>query len=268
MAFRDAMVTLQPPVSQAALVGLALRGLEAASVVPVDRAHAAVELVEAAFGHRDVLGTEGAKSKVGAIRLEYDAGRAQRRGGPRGYAHTTAVTTADANGRIVSMLLSVFDDFGSAVLVPEAGYLLNDRLRGFSPEQGSGNSPRPGARPVHTLSPIIVDHGSEVFALATPGADGQVQSLVQLVDGIVTEGSSPGAVLARPRWISDDGRLLVEAGYPDEMVAGLKARGHDVVAAKWGGPLFGAASLAGFDRTAGTVYGATDPRREVWAACV
>jgi len=56
-----------------------------------------------------------------------------------------------------------------AVLVPEGGYLLNNRLQGFSRADAGPNAPRPGARPVHTLSPMIIEHGDRVFALATPG---------------------------------------------------------------------------------------------------
>src|SRR3712207_8643761 len=63
------------------------------------------------------------------FRSEVDPERAARRGGPRAYSHTTSVCTADADGTVVSMLISVFDDFGSAVLVPEGGFVLNDRDR-------------------------------------------------------------------------------------------------------------------------------------------
>src|SRR5207245_1282375 len=110
--------------------------------------------------------------------LSIDPERAARRGGARSDAHTTAVTSADDEGTVVSMLISVFDDFGSAVLVPEGGFLLNDRLQGFT---APGCEAAPATRPVHTLSPAIASREHERFALCTPGSDGQVQFLVQMV---------------------------------------------------------------------------------------
>lgn len=56
--------------------------------------------------------------------------------------------------------------------------MLNNRAAGFT--QGS-NTARPGAMPVHTLAPILVEAGDVTFALATPGADGQVQTLLQIL---------------------------------------------------------------------------------------
>ena len=66
-------------------------------------------------------------------------------------SHTTAIATCDDEGTIVSMLISVFDEFGSARLSPETGLFLNNRLQGASRDPDSPNALRPGERPVHTL---------------------------------------------------------------------------------------------------------------------
>jgi gamma-glutamyltranspeptidase/glutathione hydrolase len=263
--FAGAQLALQPPVSQAVLAAMVLRHLDAAPTTDLDRTHAAIEFVEAAFGHRNEIASTDVDALM-ALTFDYDPRRALRRGGPRGYSHTAAVTTADANGCLVSMLVSIFDDFGSAVLVPEGGYLLNDRLLGFSGT--TSNAPSPGARPVHTLSPIIVEQHDRVFALATPGADGQVQLLVQLLDGLIREHAPIAEVLARPRWLSLDGRVVLEAGFPRTLALSLARRGHEVVDESAGPSLFGAACVAGHDVLNGTLYAAMDPRREVWAAAV
>jgi gamma-glutamyltranspeptidase/glutathione hydrolase len=139
-----------------------------------------------------------------------------------------------------SSLVSVFDDFGSCVFVPEGGFTLNNRVGGFTSE---ANAFRAGARPVHTLAPTLVEMGGHVVALSTPGADGQVQVLLQvLLDWLVAGRSLPEAVAA-PRWRSEGTRLLVEEGHPAR--ADLLARGHDVVDVPSGDVRFGAVTAAG-----------------------
>jgi gamma-glutamyltranspeptidase/glutathione hydrolase len=170
-----------------------------------------------------------------------------------------------ASGTVVSMLISVFDDFGSAALVPEGGFVLNDRLAGFSADQASPNAAAPGRRPVHTLSPALLEHGGRLLALATPGADGQVQTLVQVVDGLVGDGAGVPEVLARPRWRSQEARVLVEESFPDALADELSARGHELERLPDGDGLFGGMAVSGVDGCEGTVLAAADPRRETWA---
>ena len=262
----DATLLLQPPVSQAVLAGLALRVLDASPAPPGPaRSHLAVEAIEAAFAFRDRLEDRPkAAELLRAPPLEVDEHRARRIGGPRGYAHTTAVTAADASGTVVSMLVSVFDDFGSAALVPEGGFVLNDRLVGRA-DPGSPNAAAAGRRPINTLAPAVLDDGDRVLAIATPGADGQVQTLAQVVEGLLVEGLGLADVIERPRWRSQEGELLVEASMPPDAVDAFAAHGHEIVVLPDGDSLFGAVAVAGIDRRTGTTLAFADPRRETWA---
>jgi len=263
----SARLTLQPPPSQALLALMALRAVAARA--PADRAqraHLGVEAIEAAFAHRDEVAADGAEDRLLALDLALDPERAQRRGGPRGYSHTTAVATADAEGTVVSMLVTVFDDFGSAVLVPEGGFLLTNRLTGCSADPASPNAPRAGRRPVHTLSPALVDLDDRTLALATPGADGQVQTLVQVVQALADDGLDLEAALAAPRWRSQEGVLEVEEDLPGDVRSHLEARGHALEVHPAGAGRFGAMAGVGADAAAGTLLAAADPRREVHAA--
>ena len=264
----DTRLFVQPPVSQAILVPMVLHGLEAARSDAASRTHAAIELVEAAFALRNEISDANQIPRLLAAKLEFNPERASRRGGPRGYSHTAAVTTADKEGTVVSMLVSVFDDFGSAVLVPDGGFVLNNRLDGFLGQSGFPNSPRGGGLPVHTLSPVIVQQDDCAFALATPGADAQVQILIQLLDALIRKEASVAEVIARPRWASIDRELALEATFPANLATDLEARGHHLSWQPLGAPLFGAACVAGLDRESGTVYATTDPRRETWAVSI
>ena len=119
---------------------------------------------------------------------------------------------------------------------------------------------------MHTLSPAIVEDGDRIFALATPGADGQVQFLAQLVEAVVGAGLPVGEALAAPRWRAVGEEAYLEAGFDTATAAELERRGHAVRWLPARDALFGAACVSGLDLGAGTVFAATDPRRETWAA--
>ena len=174
------------------------------------------------------------------------------------------MTAADGDGLVVSMLVSVFHEFGSGVLVPEGGFVLNNRLSGLA---GADALPPGGSRALHTLSPMLLEHDVHgVLAVATPGADGQVQILVQLARLLLDAGVPVDAALDVPRWRAVRGSVLCEEAFDAGVADGLAALGHAVERRPDGHPLFGAAAVAGLDARTGTVVCGTDPRREVWGA--
>lgn len=265
--YRGARIHLQPPVSQAILLAMALLRLGAEPAADSTADHAAIEAIVAAFAHRDAVLLPEAEEELlrRACDLEIPPCASGRRG-PTGSNHTAGVCVADASGIAVSMLVSVFDDFGCATWVEGAGFLLNDRLVGTSREPGSPNAPAPGRRPVHTLSPSLVSRDGRTLALATPGADGQVQVLLQLIRAIIDRDEPLDLALARPRWRSVGGRLAIESGMPRRSIDALAALGHTMDDVFAGSALFGAACGAEFDRRRGLVAAWSDPRRQVTAA--
>jgi len=249
-------VAVQPPVSQGVLLAVVLAGLEKLGPLPAERLdHAAIELTEAAFAFRDRVG-DGEALLSEALPIDLD--RASGRGGPRAYLHTAGVAAADRNGVVVASLASVFDDFGSGVFVPEAGFLLNNRGGGFT---AAPNDFAPGKRPVHTLAPALVQRGDLCLAFATPGADGQVQALLQVLLAWQVGGRMLAEAIDAPRWRSEDGSLLVEAGHPHRDA--LRRLGHRIVDTRAGDMRFGAVTAAGVDGP--TPFALPDWRRTTWA---
>ena len=251
-------LVVQPPSSQGVLLAMAASWLDRHEPIPpVPRDHLLVELVDSAFAHRADVVSRGADLLHEP--LDPDLVRASRGGGARAYLHTAGVAVADADGTVVSSLVSVFDDFGSGVFVPELGIVLANRAAGFTT---GANAPGPSRYPVHTLAPAMVlaaDGG--VTGLATPGADGQVQTLLQILAAVRYTGCSFTEALGRARWRSEDASLLIEAGHEAE--ATLAGLGHDVVVRSPGDDIFGAVVVAGFD--AAGPYAAADARRGVSA---
>lgn len=248
---------VQPPMSQGVLLAIAAHWLDGEPLPPAAESaagdHLLVEATEAAFAYRDdcTLGSELLR-----VPLDVDRVRAGGRGGPRAYLHTAGVAVVDRRGQVVSSLVSVFDDFGSGVFVPELGLVLNNRAGGFT---SGRNAAGPGRRPVHTLAPALLEHrDGSVLALATPGADGQVQTLLQVLWHL-RRGSPLADALEAPRWRSQDGRLLIEQAHPARDA--LARRGHAVASHPDGDPVFGAVVAAGV--VAGECVAAGDHRRHV-----
>ncbi|SOE91815.1 gamma-glutamyltransferase 2. Threonine peptidase. MEROPS family T03 [Burkholderia sp. D7] len=236
--FGDVLVATQPPMAQGVLLSMALAALDRLGNLPSARTdHASVELTEAAFVHRARAGEGEALLEEP---LSFDPGRAQNRGGPRAYLHTAGVAAIDADGLSISSLVSVFDDFGSCVYVPAGGFTLNNRAGSFTEPPNQGG---PHALPVHTLAPALVMAGDDTFALATPGADGQVQTLLQVITAAFRDGVDLARAIAKPRWRSEGGELLIEATHP--AAAELERLGHRLRHLPVGDTRFGAVVCAG-----------------------
>lgn len=252
--WRGMRVLVQPPMSQGVLLAMALKAMDERPAA-TDADHAGIELTEATFAFRDRV-CDGAA--LLDERLAFDPDRAGHRGGPRAYLHTAGVAAADRYGTTVSSLVSVFDDFGSGVFVPQGGFVLNNRAGGFT---RGPNEPGAGKRPVHTLAPVLVETPSGPLALATPGADGQVQTLLQVLTALGERGGDLAGAIAGPRWRSEDGRLLVEADHPG--MADLGRRGHRVALLPPGHMKFG--SVVGAGHIDGAPLAVSDWRREAWS---
>lgn len=262
LAFRFGGHTIhvQPPLSQGVLLAMVLGNFEAAGYASLsDRFdHIGVELNKAAFELRDEI-AQG--SALLDRRLEIDLSSASKAKGPRAYLHTAGVAAADRAGNVASSLVSVFDDFGSGVFVPEGGFVLNNRGGGFT--KGS-NAFTPGKRPVHTLAPVIVETGQDCVAMSTPGADGQVQTLTQVLIEWLVGGKDLAEAVAAPRWRGEDGKLLLEKGHHAR--GELEKAGHDIVNLTAGDMRFGALAVAGSSHA--TPFALADWRRLSWAGVI
>jgi gamma-glutamyltranspeptidase/glutathione hydrolase len=188
---------------------------------------------------------------------------------------TTYLCVVDSDRMAVSLMQSNCMSFGSRLVADRTGVWLHNRGIGFSLDPASPNVLRPGSRPAHTLSPILVtDTRNRLRAvLGTRGGDSQPQVVLQLLTRIFGCGQDPATALASPRWIlrgeGDDTsfatwesqgrvRVALEAHAPPAWSAGLRERGHRVETEPEFSHATGHAQVIGL--ASGVLQGAADPR--------
>jgi gamma-glutamyltranspeptidase/glutathione hydrolase len=142
---------------------------------------------------------------------------------------TTYLCAVDGNGMAVSWIQSLFGSFGSGVVAPATGVVLQNRASGFSPDVSHPNRLAPGKRPYHTIIPgmLLVD-GRLLGPFGVMGGPMQPQGHFQVVSHLVDDGDDPQAALDAPRWRVEQGREVeLEPGLCQEKGT-LAQRGHAV----------------------------------------
>lgn len=189
--------------------------------------------------------------------------------GPSAKGDTTSFVIVDAEGRGISFIHSNSIPFGSGVIIPSTGILLNNRAgRGFTLQEGHPNSIIPGKRTMHTLNTYIVTKEDKLWLLGnTPGGDGQVQWNVQVLSSLIDHNYNPQQAAGAPRCQvfpgtdpADQGKppvLFLEEGFSEETGDWLASRGHKVCWTAQGG---GAVQLIQVEE--GLLLGGSDPRSE------
>jgi gamma-glutamyltranspeptidase / glutathione hydrolase len=171
-------------------------------------------------------------------RSHLDASAAHERVEPgplRTASETIYLTTADAEGNMVSLINSNYDAFGSGIVVPGTGFALHNRGASFSLTAGLPNTAAPGKRPFHTLIPGFVtrtEGAREVpyMSFGLMGGGMQAQGHVQFLLNHMVFGMDVQEAIDAPRFRHLDGqRVAIEAPVGDAVRAALTAMGHVIV---------------------------------------
>lgn len=153
---------------------------------------------------------------------------------------TIAIVAADQYGGTISLIQSVYFSFGSMVLEPRTGILLQNRGSSFSLNPGIAATLRPGARPPHSLMPVMIKKdGDIVGVLGTMGGPSQPQIHAQLIQRLI-DGEDPQSVVSETRWIVGNfgggpgDVILVEERCPTGLREELAASGLPIlVGSEW-----------------------------------
>ena len=144
-------------------------------------------------------------------------------------SYTTHLTTADADGNMVSMTQTINELFGSKVTVAGTGMLLNNTQAMFDPHPGQPNSVAPHKRVVSSMAPAILSRdGLPWMGIGTPGGVRIFPSVLQAIVNVVDHGMTLQEAVEAPRLWTQGQTVELETGFDDQVRAGLADRGHDI----------------------------------------
>lgn len=280
--YRGATVYETPPPTQGVAALLALNLLEGFPLAKrrlhsVQHLHLLLEMVKLAYADRDRYIADPLRASVPVAglldkkyaahrRKSYDPRKAGTYAAGEPDGDTTGFVIADGQGNVISVIESLFNPFGSGVVAPGTGVLLQNRGRHFSmdPEHPSALGPR--KRPFHTLiASIVTRDDAPLMALSTMGGNGQAMFHAQILTNVLDYGMDIQEAIERPRFLigaflPDDpaDAIYLERRVPRNVFAGLQRKGHNVKAA----PEFFAkvGHAHGIVTRDGTLTGGADPR--------
>lgn len=208
-----------------------------------ESSHLLLEILKIAFADRfDYLGDPAtvdipldwltSKDYATARRADVNLERAQAAvaGQPSAEPnHTTHLTVADVDGNLVSMTQTINELFGSKVMVPGTGLLLNNTQAMFDPHPGQPNSLAPHKRVVSSMAPTIVSQdGRPWLGIGTPGGVRIFPSVFQAIVNVIDHGMSLQEAVEAPRLWTQGQVVELEAGFDSSLAPALSSRGHDV----------------------------------------
>ena len=273
--FRDAITVYQsPPNSQGMTMLLALntlKGIDLAGLEPHDPdvVHAQIEALKLAFGDRNsligdpdfvevplewLLSEEHAAEQRAQIdmttAMEWPQNASPTQIDP---VNTSTFQIVDHFGNAASVTTSLGAQF---LVVGTTGIQINERNRFMSLEEGNPNQFGPGRKVRHTSCPYMALRDGRPYVLGgNTGVDTQPQAQLQQLMSAVDFGIGAQAAVDAPRFVSTafastnfpysiGNTLQMEEGFPDELIAELEARGHEILV---GEGIFGAAGMVIID---------------------
>jgi gamma-glutamyltranspeptidase / glutathione hydrolase len=142
---------------------------------------------------------------------------------------TIYMTVADGKGNFVSLIQSLFSDFGSGIVAGDTGILLHNRGSGFNLTAGHPDQIAPHKRPLHTLIPaFVMKDGKPYLSFGVMGGDHQAQGHTQAIVNLIDFGMNVQEAGEAARVSHGNNGLQVESAIPMAVRDALVARGHKV----------------------------------------
>ena len=181
---------------------------------------------------------------------------------------TICISVVDRDRMVVSLIYSIFNSFGSGHASDKFGILFHNRGSGFNLLEGHPNELAGGKRPMHSIIPAMLrDNGRVTMPFGVMGGQYQANGHAAFMTNITDFGMDPQTAIDAPRSFSMDGKsrtlvldgkLRIERGYGETVMADLTARGHDLLVPNTA--IGGAQAILIHD--SGVLEGASDPRKD------
>ena len=185
--------------------------------------------------------------------------------------HTTHWSVADAEGNWVACTATINTSYGSKVVIPGTGVVMNNEMDDFSVQAGvpnhfgligaEANAVAPGKRPLSSMSPtIVLRDGKPIIAIGAAGGPKIISSVLMQLVALLDMKMTPAEAIASPRihqqWSPNE--LMVEKALPAKLKTALKQRGHVVKELN----ALSVAHVVMCSKDGKTFVGAADPRSE------
>ncbi|GAC1483249.1 MAG: gamma-glutamyltransferase [Acetobacteraceae bacterium] len=242
-----------------------------------ERLHRHLEAARLVYRDRDAFLADPAQVEVPVQRLtnpDYLAGLARLIDPARAAPHLPAAGEAalpahrdtvylcvvDRDGNACSFINSLFQSFGSGILAPNAGVMLQNRGFGFRIERGHPNCIAPGKRPMHTIIPgMVTKNGRAVMPYGVMGGHFQPMGQTWFLSNLIEYGLDIQQAIDLPRVFPYQGAVEVERGVPAATVERLAAMGHRIVEAE---RPHGGGQAIWIDHERGVLIGGSEPRKD------
>ncbi len=173
---------------------------------------------------------------------------------------TIYLSVVDRDRNAVSFINSTYFSFGSGVVAPESGVVLQNRGASFRLDPAHPNRIEPGKRPMHTIMPgMALKEGRALMPFGVMGGDFQPFGHVHFLTNLLDFAMDPQAALDAARVFPSGEVVEAERGVSGRAIAGLQDRGHQVMIADE--PHGGGQAIL-IDWEAGTLTAGSDPRKD------
>ncbi len=181
---------------------------------------------------------------------------------------TTHFSVMDDRGNVVSNTYTLNFSYGSGIVIPGTGILMNNEMDDFSSKKGvpnayglvgfEANEIQGRKRPLSSMTPtIVLKDGKPYLVLGSPGGSRIITTVLQVVLNVLEHKMNIKKAVISPRihhqWLPDV--LLVEEGFSSDTLSLLKAKGHTIRPSRTMGSVQAIVSSGDY------FYGAADPRR-------
>jgi len=121
---------------------------------------------------------------------------------------TTHLNVIDRHGNMVALTQTLLSVFGSKVVLPSSGVLMNNGIMWFDPRQGSPNSLAPGKRPLTNMNPMIARGEGKAFAIGASGGRKILPAVFQIASFLIDHGMSLEDAFHQPRIDASGGEAV------------------------------------------------------------
>jgi gamma-glutamyltranspeptidase/glutathione hydrolase len=212
-----------------------------------------------------LLSMDYARERAGLINPDRARCEATPGKPPVVHGDTIYLSVVDRDGNIVSLIQSLYQHFGSGVVVDEYGFALQNRGGLFEVDAAHPNALAPRKRPFHTIIPAFMEKGDVHIGFGIMGGLNQAQAHAQFVSNIVDHGMNIQLALEAPRFTKKTFGgcdVSIESRIPADVRRALQARGHELEVVGDFSNTMGGGQAVVHDSSKGVNFGGSDPRKD------